>query len=278
MSVALRAGADVDLPFEALPADTLWELYVAEKDEKRRGKIRDALIARYVPLVKIAAGRMMMNLPQWVDYDDLVGYGTLGLLDAIGRFQPGRGVKFETFAFMRIKGAMLDGVRSSDWVPRSVRDKARRLEEAFSKVEQQKGRSASDAEVAEALGMSVDELAAAIAEVSRGGILSLDEILDIDDEGGTVTILGLSPDPDSPDPAVRYEREELLNRLADAIDELPERERLVIALYYYEELTVKEIGSILGVSESRVSQIHTRALLRLRSRLAGEAYIGSRTP
>ncbi|HHY97487.1 MAG TPA: FliA/WhiG family RNA polymerase sigma factor [Firmicutes bacterium] len=269
MSIALGQGSSP----QELPVESLWRLYSTERKKSKKKEIRDALITSYLYLVKIAAGRLVVSLSHKAEYDDLVGYGMLGLLDAIDRFQPDKGVKFETFAFMRIRGAILDGIRGNDWVPRSVRDKARKLEQAFFEVEQRQGRSASDAEVASFMNLSQTQFEAAVAEVSRAGLLSLDELLELDDEGGSISVLGLLSDPDSPDPAVRYEQKELRRRLAAAIDELQERERLILALYYYEELTVKEIAEIMGISESRVSQLHTKALLRIHGKLKMEEMI-----
>jgi len=242
----------------------LWDEY------KSRGnpRAKEELIARYLPMVPVLAGRMAMKLSAVVGYEDLVGWGVIGLIEAIEKFDPGRGVRFETYARTRIRGAMADGVREADWVPRSVRQNARRMAGAYAALERRLGRPATDEEAAAELGVSPDKLQRMLADASRGAVLSLDEIVQMSEDGRAVTLLDAVPDLDSPDPVAVYELEDLRRRLARAFDELPERERLVVTLHYYDELTVREIAEILGVSEGRVSQLHTRAVLRLRARLA----------
>lgn len=236
-------------------------------------KAREELILRYLPLVNYIAGRVAINLPLNVEYDDLVEYGIIGLLDAASKFEASRGVKFETYAQIRIRGAIMDGIRNLDWVPRSIRAKARKLERVYASLEQELGRPATDEEVAQALGIDKNSLDSLISDINRGGMVSLDELLQADEDGGTVAIVDVMRDPDSPDPVRVIEKAELVKRLGQAIDELPDKEKLVISLYYYEELTVREIAGILGVSESRVSQLHTQAILRLHGKLTSEGFI-----
>ncbi len=241
-----------------------WELYKATGCPEAR----EMLILYYVPLVKYVAGRVSVGLPANVDFDDLVSYGTFGLVDAVEKFDIVRGVKFETYAVARIRGAMIDGLRSVDWVPRSVRQKARDLEKTIAELEARLGRPATDAEVSEALSISIPEYHELLSEVKAVSVASLDEAWSGDpDEEGKLRFGQMIENPDSEDPTLRVEEVEVKQFLSEAIDQLPERERLVVALYYYEALTLKEIGEILGVSESRVSQIHTKAILRLRGRL-----------
>ncbi len=243
----------------------MWENYLAVKSPE----IREAIIIRYAPLVKYVAGRVAIGLPSNVEFDDLVSFGVFGLMDAIEKFDPLRGIKFETYAIARIRGAVLDGLRSNDWVPRSVRQKARQLERVCVELENRLGRTANDQEISEAMQMSVNEFYQLLSEVSCTTLTSLDELWSInanDDE--SIRVLDLVRNDESEDPLHHVEIEDIKNTLAKAIDHLPERERMVIALYYYEGLTLKEIGEIMEISESRVSQIHTKAIFRLQGRLS----------
>ncbi len=226
---------------------------------------RDRLILHYAPLVKFVAGRVGVGLPQSVDQADLVSYGVFGLIDAIEKFEPQRGFKFETYAIARIRGAIIDELRSYDWVPRSIRAKARSIERAYSKLENELRRSPTDKELAEELDLSEEELASTLSQISFVGIIALDEA--ITGERGDGSTLGDTIADRAGDPLEAYEVEETKRILADAINRMPERERLVLTLYYYEGLTLAEIGDVLGVTESRVCQIHTKAILQLRSRL-----------
>jgi RNA polymerase sigma factor for flagellar operon FliA len=226
---------------------------------------RDRLILHYSPLVKFVAGRVGVGLPQSVDQADLVSYGVFGLIDAIEKFEPQRGFKFETYAISRIRGAIIDELRSYDWVPRSIRAKARSIERAYSKLENELRRSPTDKELAEELGLSEEDLASTLSQISFVGIIALDEA--ITGERGDGSTLGDTIADRAGDPLEAYEAEETKRILADAINRMPERERLVLTLYYYEGLTLAEIGDVLGVTESRVCQIHTKAILQLRSRL-----------
>ena len=244
--------------------DQLWVEFKATADTAKR----DALIVHYSPLVKYVAGRVATGLPQSVDQADLASYGVFGLIDAIEKFEPERGFKFETYAIARIRGAIIDELRSYDWVPRSIRAKARSIERALSKLENELRRTPSDAELADELGYTEEELAATLSQISFVGIVALDEVLSGDrSEGAT---LGDTIADRAGDPLEKYEVEEMKHILADAINRMPERERLVLTLYYYEALTLAEIGSVLGVTESRVCQIHTKAVLQLRSRILAQ--------
>jgi RNA polymerase sigma factor for flagellar operon FliA len=239
-------------------------------DYKQHGtrEARERLILHYAPLVKFVAGRVAAGLPQNIEQSDLVSYGIFGLIDAIDKFDPARGYKFETYAISRIKGAIIDELRSIDWVPRSVRAKARAIERAYSKLENELRRSPEDREVAAELGMSEEELAGILSQISFVGIVALDELLSASaDRGGGATLGDTIADRHN-NPVEAFESEEMRHVLADAINRMPDRERLVLTLYYYEGLTLAEIGAVLGVTESRVCQIHTKAIFQLRSRLS----------
>ncbi len=238
------------------------------REYKESGSLtaRERLILHYSPLVKFVAGRVAAGLPQNVEQADLVAYGIFGLIDAIDKFDLARGFKFETYAISRIKGAIIDELRSIDWVPRSVRAKARSIERAYSKLENELKRTPDDREVAAELGMSEDDLAAAMSQISFVGIVALDELLSAS-ERSSGTTLGDTVSDSVNDPVSAFERAELRHVLADAINRMPDRERLVLTLYYYEGLTLAEIGGVLGVTESRVCQIHTKAIFQLRGRL-----------
>jgi RNA polymerase sigma factor for flagellar operon FliA len=243
--------------------EALWSSY---KEGSTR-EVRDQLILHYSPLVKYVAGRVAVGLPQNVEQADLVSYGIFGLIDAIEKFDPARGFKFETYAIARIKGAILDELRSIDWVPRSVRAKSRAIEKAYAKLEGELHRTPTDAELAGELTMSEDQLQTTLNQISFIGLVALDEMLSGGDRGDSMT-LGDTVADSTEGPSGAYEVEEMRHILADAINRMPEREKIVLTLYYYEGLTLAEIGQVLGVTESRVCQIHTKAVLQLRSRLA----------
>ena len=230
---------------------------------------RDRLILTYAPLVKYVAGRLGSGLPAHVDEGDLISYGLLGLISAIERYDPDRDIKFETYAIVRIKGAIIDELRALDWVPRSVRSRAREIERAIAELEAKLGRAPTDEEIAHKIGISQDELEESLTDISRSSIAALDELWSGGADGDQVSLLDTIEDQAGPRPADALDETEVRETLADAIARLPEREKLVITLYYYEELTLREIGEVLGVTESRVSQLHTTAVLRLRSRLSG---------
>ena len=227
---------------------------------------RDELIVYYAPLVKYVASRIAAGLPQTVDQSDLVSYGMFGLIDAITKFDPERGFKFETYAISRIKGAVLDELRAIDWVPRSVRSKAKSVERAMAKLESQLHRAPTDDEIAIELEISSDQLNGIYKQISSLGVVALDEMLSFN---GTESLtFGDTLADRREGPVSTYERVETRQLLADAINRMNEREKIVLTLYYYENLTLAEIGKVLGVTESRVCQIHTKAVLQLRSRLS----------
>ena len=214
---------------------------------------------------------MASGLPAHVEEADLISYGLIGLISAIERFDPSREIKFETFAITRIKGSIIDELRSLDWVPRSVRAKAREIERANAALEHKLQRAPTDQEMAEALDITVEEFQAALTRISNSSVVALDELWTLSGSSGDqVSLLDTLEDPSAIDPAQAMDTTETKDRLADAISRLPEREKLVVALYYYENLTLREIGEVLGVTESRVSQLHTKAVLRLKSRLQGD--------
>lgn len=232
-------------------------------------KARDVLIVHYSPLVKYVAGRVAVGLPQNVEQSDLVSYGMFGLIDAIDKFEPDRGFKFETYAISRIKGAILDELRSIDWVPRSVRAKVRQIEKAYAKLEALQHRAPSDEELSTELRWSVQQLQQALTQISHVGLAALDEILTVGgDRGEAITLGDTIADTSSHGPMGAFEITETRQMLAQAINGLPEREKVVLTLYYYENLTLQEIGRVLGVTESRVCQIHTKSVLHLRTRFS----------
>jgi len=245
----------------------LWNEY----KESNAREARERLILHYSPLVKFVAGRVAAGLPQSIEQSDLVSYGIFGLIDAIDKFDLSRGFKFETYAISRIKGAIIDELRSIDWVPRSVRAKARAIERAYSKLENELRRTPDDAELATELEMTEEELAGVLSQISFVGLVALDELLSSSSERGSGTTIGDTVTDGRHDPVEAFEAEEMRHILADAINRMPDRERLVLTLYYYEGLTLAEIGKHLGVTESRVCQIHTKAIFQLRSRLSEPA-------
>lgn len=251
------------------PTDTdlqdLWSEYKSDASERSR----EALIVHYSPLVKYVAGRVAVGLPQNVEQADLVSYGMFGLIDAIDKFEPDRGFKFETYAISRIKGAILDELRSIDWVPRSVRAKVRQIEKAYAKLEATHHRPPTDAELSAELRWTDEQLQQALSQISTVGLAALDEILSVGgDRGESITLGDTIADTSTHGPMGAFEITETRQLLGQAINDLPEREKIVLTLYYYESLTLSEIGKVLGVTESRVCQIHTKAVLHLRSRFS----------
>ncbi len=247
----------------------MWRRYKSDSDSRAR----ERLVLAYSPLVKYVAGRMASGLPPHVDEADLISYGLGGLISAIERFDLGREIKFETYAITRIKGSIIDELRSLDWVPRSVRARAREIERANSKLEHKLQRAATDEELAAEIGISPQELQDSLIAISHSSVAALDELWSTSDSSGDqVSLMDTLIDPGAPDPAQALDLGDLKDRIADAIAFLPEREKLVIALYYYENLTLREIGEVLGVTESRVSQLHTKAVLRLRSRMQEDSF------
>jgi RNA polymerase sigma factor for flagellar operon FliA len=250
---------------KAIELQDLWRRLTTTGDERAR----ERLVVAYSPLVKYVAGRMSSGLPAHVQESDLISYGLGGLISAIQRFDVTREIKFETYAITRIRGAIIDELRTLDWVPRSVRSRAREIERAIRELEGQLGRAPTDSEIAAKVGITTDELAESLVDISRTSIAALDELWSTSSEGDQVSLLDTLEDPESTRPADALDETETREALAEAISRLPEREKLVVTLYYYEELTLREIGEVLGVTESRVSQLHTKAILRLRSRLHG---------
>jgi RNA polymerase sigma factor for flagellar operon FliA len=245
--------------------DELWADY---KSSGAR-ELRDKLIVRYSPLVKYVAGRVSVGLPHTIEQCDLVSYGIFGLIDAIEKFDLSRAIKFETYAISRIKGAIIDELRAIDWIPRSVRSKAREVEKAYAALEARLHRSPSEREVAAELDIGLDELHAVFSQVSFVNVVALDELLNVNGErGDKVSLVDTLEDTRAEDPVAAFESEETKYLLARAINALPEREKIVVTLYYYEGLTLAEIGQVLGVTESRICQMHTKAVLQLRGKLA----------
>jgi RNA polymerase sigma factor for flagellar operon FliA len=257
----------VETNVKAIELQELWRRYKGTADERAR----ERLVVAYSPLVKYVAGRMSSGLPGHVEEADLISYGLGGLITAIERFDLSRDIKFETYAITRMRGAIIDELRNLDWVPRSVRARAREIERANMKLEARLQRAPTDEEMAQELGIEVDEFQETLLQISNSTIVALDELWNVQDStGDQVSLLDTLPDRDAPDPQQLVDQLELRDRIAGAIAALPEREKLVVALYYYENLTLREIGEVLGVTESRVSQLHTKAVLRLRSKLQGE--------
>ncbi|MGH3767734.1 MAG: FliA/WhiG family RNA polymerase sigma factor [Pseudonocardiaceae bacterium] len=239
----------------------LWQAYGRDRDVT----LRDRLLLHYAPLVKYVAGRVGTGLPAHVDIADLVQSGVFGLWDAIARFEPERGLKFETYAMQRIRGAILDELRAQDWVPRSVRSRAREVERALERLETRLQRSATDAEVATELGITIVELRDLYAQLQLTSVIALDELIAAG-RGGT-SIAETLPDDGAEEPGALLDSVESRRLLAEAVSQLTDRDRVVVSLYYFENLTLAEIGRVLGVTESRVCQLHTRAVLRLRSKM-----------
>jgi RNA polymerase sigma factor for flagellar operon FliA len=231
--------------------------------------LRERLILHYSPLVKYVAGRVGVGLPPNIEQADLVSYGIFGLIDAIEKFDIERAIKFETYAISRIRGAIIDELRSIDWIPRSVRYKAREVEKAYASLEAKLRRTPTEQEVAAELEISTTELRTIFSQVSFVNVLALDELLNSGGEkGDKVSLVDTLEDSKAEDPVQAFEAEEMKYLLAGAINTLPEREKIVVTLYYYEGLTLAEIGQVLGVTESRICQMHTKAVLQLRGKLA----------
>lgn len=241
--------------------DELWVRYRAEHAPADR----DRLVVNYAPLVKFVANRVGAGLPQSVEISELISTGMFGLLDAIEKFEPERGFKFETYAMARIKGAILDHLRASDWVPRSVRTKARQIERAYARFESRFHRPPTTEELAEDLGLEVERVEEWMQQVANTGLVALDETVG-GDRSEAIT-LGDTVADRTAGPAELFADDELRHRLGDLINQLPEREKLVLALYYYAGMTLADIGTVLGVTESRICQVHTKAVLHLKARL-----------
>jgi RNA polymerase sigma factor for flagellar operon FliA len=244
---------------------SLWEKFKATGDPGTR----ERLILHYSPLVKYVAGRVGVGLPPNIEQADLVSYGIFGLIDAIEKFDITRAIKFETYAISRIRGAIIDELRAIDWIPRSVRYKAREVERAYAALEGELHRTPTEPEVAERLGMTLDELHQVFSQVSYVNVVALDELLTVGGEkGDKLSLVDTLEDTKAEDPVAAFETEETKFLLARAINQLPEREKIVVTLYYYEGLTLAEIGRVLGVTESRICQMHTKAVLQLRAKMS----------
>jgi RNA polymerase sigma factor for flagellar operon FliA len=238
---------------------------IVESNAKEDFTKRDRLIMEHAPLVKYIAHRIAMRLPPQIDIDDLINSGVLGLMDAIEKFDPSKEVKFKTYAEIRIKGAILDELRAMDWIPRSIRKVINRLVDAYHELEQQLGRPAKDEEIAEQLGLKMGEFYQLLKQSAGVPLVSLDGLVDHEEKKRSV--LSCLEDPKSANAFGILGLNEMKDVIAKAIDDMPEKEKQVVSLYYYDELTMKEIGKVLNLTESRVSQIHTKAVLRLKVRI-----------
>ena len=250
-----------------LPQARLWARYRQTNDRRAR----ERLINEYAPLVAYVAGRLRGHLPPHVDEADLYQWGLLGLIGAIDRFDPSRSVRFETFAMSRVRGAIIDELRALDWVPRSVRSRARQLERAIAEVEREKGATATDSEVAERLGLTTEEIESSLLDISRATLLALDDSFLGAGGSDMLGLIDVVADPNASSPTSIVAEAGRRESIDEVLAQIPERERLVVRLYYFEEMTLKEIAKILGVSESRASQLHSKGILRLRARLGGDA-------
>ncbi len=246
------------------PVAVAWREYKSEG----RAEARDRLILHFSPLVKYVAGRVAVGLPANIEQADLVSYGIFGLIDAIEKYDTDRGIKFETYAISRIRGAIIDELRAIDWVPRSVRFKAREVEKAYNSLENKLKRPPSDAEIAAEMDVSTDELNNIYTQLSNVSLVALDELMSVDGEkGDKLSLVETLEDTRAQSPAENVETEDMKRILTDSINRLPEREKIVITLYYYEGLTLAQIGQVLGVTESRICQIHTKAVLGMRGKI-----------
>jgi len=249
--------------FEKYTEEELWVMYRDTKDVS----VRDAIVEQYAPLVKYVAGKVAMNMPGNIEFDDLVGYGVFGLFDAIEKYEPDKHVKFKTYAVVRIRGSIFDELRSIDWVPRSVRQKAKEVEAATVRAESRLGRPVNKNELAVEMGVSQRDLQKTLMKVSGTSVLSLNELWFAGDDNDKASIVDSIEAPVSFNPDHIIEKEEVKRVIVEAINELPDNVKKVLILYYYEDLTLKEIGKILEVTESRVSQLHTKAIALLRTKL-----------
>lgn len=243
----------------------LWKKYYETKDPS----IKEQLILEYTDIIKYVAGRLSIYFGSNVEYDDLVGYGIFGLIDAIDKFDIHKGVKFETYASLRVRGAIIDSIRELDWVPRSLRKKSKDLEKAYSELENELGHTATDEQVASRMGITVEELNKTLREVNMSTMISLEDYLEQNYETG----FGEINEGEDRIPEKKIELTVIKDVLTESINKLPEKEKMVVSLYYFEELTLKEISAIMKVSESRISQLHTKAILRMRAKLERQKYL-----
>ena len=248
---------------EVLENPELWQAYW----DGRTAPAREAIILQYVPLVKYVVGRLAISLPHFLTSEDIISYGVVGLIDAVERYEAGRNVKFSTYAIARIRGSIIDELRALDWMPRQVRKQAREIEQAMSRLDQELGRPATERELASTMGLTVDKLQQALFD-SSASTISINRMVDADGSDRSSQVMPDLADEHALDPLDYTERMELSKALAGAIGQLSAREQQVLSLYYVEELNLREIGAVLEVSESRICQLHTKAILRLRSILA----------
>lgn len=258
-----QEDATIKVVNESEKEDELWREYKANQTIK----LRDTFIRQYMPLVKYVAGKVVIGMPGNIEYEDLVSFGQFGLLDAINKYDVDKKVKFKTYAVTRIRGAIFDELRQIDWVPRSIRQKSREIENLIASLEARLGRTVTDKEISDAMGMTEEEYHKVVMKVARTSVLSLNDIWHTGDDTDKITIADTVEAPASMNPDIIVEREEIKKIVAKAIEELPEKERQVMILYYYEDLTFKEIADILNVCESRISQIHAKANLRIKAKL-----------
>jgi len=233
-----------------------------------RGAWKEEQIEQYLPLVKRIAGRLAFSLPSHIDENDLVGYGVFGLLDAVAKFDPNRGVKFETYASVRIRGSMIDGLRTMDWVPHTARKRVKEVQDAFAELEGKSGQTVTISEVADFLKMDAQEVTEVLKQGQMLVLTSFDEVVAGESGDGNFHGFDLFEDMVAQEAFMEVERQDRVGILTEAIEKLPDKEKIVVGLYYQEELTLKEIGTVLGLSESRISQLHSQAILRLRGRLS----------
>ena len=271
-SGVLAAAPEDDPAVAKLNAEAALRELWREFKGSGESQLRERLILHYSPLVKYVAGRVGVGLPPNIEQADLVSYGIFGLIDAIEKFDLERAIKFETYAISRIKGAIIDELRAIDWIPRSVRYKAREVEKAYAALEAKLHRTPTESEVAGELGITLDELHTIFSQVSFVNVIALDELLNVGGErGDKLSLVDTLEDTRAEDPVEVFETEETKYLLSRAINTLPEREKIVVTLYYYEGLTLAEIGQVLGVTESRICQMHTKAVLQLRAKLAEQS-------
>lgn len=251
--------------FENMSEEELWIEYKKTNNEK----IREYFVIKYAPLVKHIAGKISYKIKGAVEFDDLLGFGTLGLLDAIEKYEPSKKTKFNTYATTRIMGAIYDELRNLDWIPRTIRQKTKQLESTMNKLEEELGRTPTDEEIASKLNISYDELQKWYTEANGTTLLSLSDLYSKqNNDGEPIEFINTVESPEIKNPEKIMEKNEITELLAKAIKELPDKEKKVLILYYYEELTLKEIGEVLDITESRVSQLHTKAIIRLRAKVA----------
>lgn len=241
--------------------------YWRKYKKKKTTALREALIKKYAPLVKYVAGKIAMSMPENIDFNDLVSDGSFGLIDAVEKYDPDRDIKFKTYAVTRIRGAIFDALRSRDWVPRSMRKKAKEIERAVQILEAKFGRDVSDDEVAKEIGMDMDEYQKVMKRITESSVVSLNDVYYTGDDSDEISFADTLAGPEGLNPDILAERDEIRGTIVEALKTLPEKEKQVLILYYYEDLTLKEIGAVLNVTESRVSQLHTKAIQELRYKL-----------